>query len=380
MLPHRMDSSRAFAMEPMEYGPLLGKWRYSYCNRQSVLVLINFNCLSKTGAQTGHACSTTTAVNLFRSGNQTIVEKYNLEKMCESARRITEITTREKCPPHEEIYGPQAFDIPVGSNCFSCCVTFFLLAVDTLVGHYENMATFMQYFMVNLPSCRYSIFHVLTKIGVKDRMVRLNELSMVTHVKAAMEQHFGPSHQAGWDPAYCKPMWQAIRNHLLTGLSRDYNSALGLGHLYGMASQKPLQKEMIKIMSKDSTVPDNHPTILDYIFRWNRLCALYEGEDVPPHPASTSKSYMYWGTPAVFEPRRPTLPLDFVGADITRNEFFSGIPNVLRLQIVRFVNQEAMKLQKTKVPVSNFHENILRLKLFIQEAESLGLFPLVDDL
>ena len=87
------------------------------------------------------------------------------------------------------------------------------------------------YFMIALPSCRYSIFHVLTKIGVKDRMVRLNEVSMVTHVEKAMEYYFGPADVAGWDKVHCRKMQEALHNHLLTGLSRDYNSALGKSSL-----------------------------------------------------------------------------------------------------------------------------------------------------
>jgi len=50
---------------------------------------------------------------------------------------------------------------------------------------------------------------------------------MVSHVEKAMEYHFGPPDVAGWDKSHCKKMQQALHNHLLTGLSRDYNSPLG---------------------------------------------------------------------------------------------------------------------------------------------------------
>jgi hypothetical protein len=249
-------------------------WYFGLAEASQLQALCNgadgvWAAVCKAGAQTGHACSTMTAVNLYRTGMQSICEKYDLEKMCIAAREVTAISTRQPCPTHEEIYGPQAFDIP--------------------------------YIMVNLPSCRYSIQHILNKLGVKDRIVRLNEISFKSSVHQAMLYHFGPPEQTGWDPKWCPLMWEAIHGHLLTGLSRDYNSPLGLGHLYCLVSKEKAPWPMVQIMSKHGIITDYHPVILDFIYRWNRLCTLYEigREKVGPHPLARSKSMMFWGLPAI---------------------------------------------------------------------------------
>jgi hypothetical protein len=180
------------------------------------------------GAQVGHACSTVTATNLVRVGHTHLADKFNLAKMRKAAREIHAVTTRQPCPTHQEVYGEQAFDIA--------------------------------FVMIAVPHCRYALSTLLEKLGVDQREIRINELSSVKEIKTAMEQTFGPPEMTGWDPTCCEKMWQAIHNHLLSGLSRDYNSALGLGHLYGLVSKKRLPSRMTRIMLKHSDIPDFHPT------------------------------------------------------------------------------------------------------------------------
>ena len=180
------------------------------------------------GAQVGHACSTVTATNLVRVGHNHLAEKFNLKQMCKAARDIHTISTRQPCPTHEEVYGEKAFDTA--------------------------------FVMIALPFCRYALLGLLKKLGVDEREVRINELSSVAEIKMAMEQKFGAPELTGWNPSQCEKMWQAIHNHLLTGLSRDYNSALGLGHLYALVSKKRLPSRMTRIMLKHSDIPDFHPT------------------------------------------------------------------------------------------------------------------------
>ncbi len=184
--------------------------------------------MCKVGAQVGHACSTVTATNLVRVGNTQITEKYDLQKMCKAARIIHSVTTRQPCPSHEEVYGEQAFDVA--------------------------------FLMIAVPHCRFALWVLLNKLGVDHRQVRINELSTVAEIRTAMTQTFGPHELTGWDPQYCEKMWNAIHNHLLTGLSRDYNSPSGLGHLYGLVSKKRLPTPLTRIMLKHSNIPDHHPT------------------------------------------------------------------------------------------------------------------------
>jgi len=88
-------------------------WYFGLAEASQLTALCNgadgvWAAVCKAGAQTGHACSTMTAVNLYRAGISSICDQYNLEKMCEAARAVTEITTRAPCPQAEEIYGEQA--------------------------------------------------------------------------------------------------------------------------------------------------------------------------------------------------------------------------------------------------------------------------------
>jgi len=90
-------------------------WNFGLAEASVLSSLVNgatgvWAAVCRAGAQTGHACSTMTAVNLFRAGHKTIAEKYDLAKMCEAARKVTALSTRQPCPPHEEIYGVYTFN------------------------------------------------------------------------------------------------------------------------------------------------------------------------------------------------------------------------------------------------------------------------------
>jgi len=265
---------------------------------------------------------------------------------------------------------------PRNKYCNFSCDLFLNLSLRYKTG---KDAFDIPFIMTNLPSCRYSLFHVLTKIGVKYRAIRLNELSMVSSVYKAMIFHFGHPDETGWNPKYCNMMHEALHNHLLTGLSRDYNTPLGLGHLYGLVSKQKLSSQMVYTMTKNSTITDYHPVVLDFIYRWNRLCAMYEGEELPSHPAATSKSHMLWGLPACTEPRLEWLPFEFFTADVMRNPVMEPIPRLFKLQVVNLLTNDERQIQGRRIPQINFYETVIRLKLFIQEADSLHVLGLVDD-
>ena len=255
----------------------------------------------KVGAQVGHACSTMTAVNLVRAGNTKVAKQYSLAKMCKAARDVTAISTRQPCPTHEEIYGESAFDIP--------------------------------FMMTTLPACRFALAKLLRELDIDNRNVRLNEIILPSAIERAMTYHFGPPEETGWDPSYCKKMFTAIHDHLMTGLSRDYNSALGLGHLYGLVSQLDLPSKMVTIMMRDAPISDYHPTVLEFISRWNRLCQKYEGTDVPL-PGTKSKSVMMLGTDVTIEPHLEALPFEYFLADVMRNPVLEPVPRLFKLQVV----------------------------------------------
>jgi hypothetical protein len=219
---------------------------------------------------------------------------------------------------------------------------------------------------------------LLKEMGIADRAIRLNEIVLPSAVFVAMVNHFGPAEESGWDPSFCKAMLDSIKDHLLTGLSRDYNSALGLGHLYALTSRKELPSKMISIMMRHTNISDYHPSVLEFIQRWNRLCAKYEGGELPPHPAALSKSVMMWGTETTVEPRLLSLPFDYFTADVMRNPDLH-LPLLFKLQIVTLLTEDERKIQKKKDPEMHFYESVLRLKLFIEEAESIGVLGQVED-
>jgi hypothetical protein len=76
---------------------------------------------------------------------------------------------------------------------------------------------------------------VLKEMGVVHTAIRLNEIVLPSAVYVS-RVHFGPPEESGWDKSFCKVMLAAIKGHLLTGLGRDYNSALGLEHLHALTS------------------------------------------------------------------------------------------------------------------------------------------------
>lgn len=327
-------------------------WYFGLAESNQLAALCNgadgiWAAVCRPGSQVGHACSTMTAVNLYRAGITHICDKYDLAKMCVAAREVHAVTTRAPCPTNEEIYGSQAFDIP--------------------------------YFMLNLPSCRYSIYRVLNKIGASTRLVRLNEISLKSSVYKAMVHHFGPPSETKWEPIFCDKMFEAIHNHLLTGLSRDYNTPLGLGHLYSLISRKALPTGMIQIMTERNPITNLHPVVLDFTYRWNRLCDLYNGNPVEDHPAANSKSMMLWGIPVTTKPRQVTLPFEFFTADVMRNPVLEQIPNLFKLQVVNLLTNDERRIQGKPIPEINYYETTLRLKLFIEEASSLHVLGLVDD-
>ena len=271
--------------------------------------------------------------------------------MCETARKITKIVTREECQEYEEVYGVHVFDTA--------------------------------FFMWNVPSCRYALANLIKQLGIDERFVRRNEISLRSTISRAMVYHFGEPEIGGWGPQHCDIMWDAIHNHLVSGLSRDYNTPLGLGHLYRLVSKKPLRlpSQMMRIMLESSKVSDTHPTVIEFIHRWNRLCAKYEGQD-EPSPIFTSKSIMLPLVNVNWTPRLEQLPFEFVMADFFENKAAQHVPKLFKKQITKLMANDERRHQGLKRRESvtiEYNDVLLRLKLFIQEAVSIGALPLVDD-
>jgi hypothetical protein len=288
-----------------------------------------------------------TAVNLFRAGHDFIADRYNLKKMCTAAREIHSVSTRVTCPEYEEVYGEHTFDVA--------------------------------FVMTNVPSCRYALGALFDKLDFGSREMRLNELSPVYSVEAAMTLHFGPAKISGWDPPHCQKMMEALHGHLLTGLSRDYNSALGLGHLYNLVSHKPLSIQMIRTMMEYSTISDYHPTVLEFVHRWNCLCAKVQGKDIPPLRGSLASSCLVYNADITIEPLMLSLPFETWIADVYENHVFEGLPQSFKNESIALLVEDETLCQGVPNPKVGFFDCVIRLKLFIQEADSLGVLPLVDD-
>lgn len=88
---------------------------------------------------------------------------------------------------------------------------------------------------------------------------------------------------------------------------------------------------------------------------------------------------MMWGTNITVEPRRECLPFEYFLADVMRNPIMEQVPRLFKLHELSVLIQDERRVQKIQVPIITFHETVMRLKLFIQEADSLGVLGLVDD-
>ena len=267
--------------------------------------------------------------------------------MCHAAREIHSVSTREKCPEYEEVYGEHAFDV--------------------------------DFILTNVPSCRHALGALLDKLDFGGRSMRLNELSPICSIEEAMTNHFGTAKDAGWNPVHCQKMQQALHGHLLTGLSRDYNSALGLGHLYNLVQHKPLSLQMIRTMMEYSTISDYHPTVLEFVQRWNRLCAKVQGKDIPPVPGSLGSSCLVYDADITVEPLMLSLPFETWIADVYENHVFESLPESFKNESIGFLVEDETMCQGVPNPKTRFFDCVIRLKLFIEEADSLGVLPLVDD-
>jgi len=138
---------------------------------------------------------------------------------------------------------------------------------------------------------------------------------------------------------------------------------------------------MIQIMAERCSISDYHPVVLDFVYRWNRLCKFYEsnGGEMEAHPVASSKSFLFWGVPAETKPLRESLPFEFFTADVMRNPVLEPVPRLFKLQVVNLLTADEQRIQGKRIPIINFYETVLRLKLFIQEADSLNVLGLVDD-
>jgi hypothetical protein len=81
---------------------------------------------------------------------------------------------------------------------------------------------------------------------------------------------------------------------------------------------------------------------------------------------------MFWGVPAVREPKRDWLPFEYFTADVMRNPVLEPISRLFKLQVVHLSTTDERKIQRRIIPQSNFYETVSRLKLFIQEADRYG--------
>ena len=73
--------------------------------------------LSEDGAALGHASTTLTLMNLIRLGNTKVTEKFNCQKLRESASKVCQISTGSPPNPKMPVYGERALDLvfPFGS-------------------------------------------------------------------------------------------------------------------------------------------------------------------------------------------------------------------------------------------------------------------------
>jgi hypothetical protein len=90
-------------------------------------------------------------------------------------------------------------------------------------------------------------------------------------------------------------------------------------------------------------------------------------------------SCLVYNADITVEPLMLSLPFETWIADVYENHVFESLPQRLKNESIGLLVEDEIMCQGVRYPKTGFFDCIIRLKLFIQEADSLGVLPLVDD-
>lgn len=169
----------------------------------------------KDGAALGHACSAITLTNLARLGNTFVQENYSLPKIVQAAAHVHTIVTGHAPAPRCEVYGSHAFD-----RTFSGWFGF----------HDEQIQA------------------IADLLEIK-RHVRVSDFATAEMLKEAMIDRFDQPKIGEWDDSLCKQMELTITHELMSGMSIDHNTNVGLVMLYERAGGIPSRSMTKKVTS-----------------------------------------------------------------------------------------------------------------------------------
>ncbi|MEL7039146.1 MAG: hypothetical protein AAFO04_26580 [Cyanobacteria bacterium J06592_8] len=249
-----------------------------------------WSAVCKAGAALGHSCSSITLTNLARLGNKFVTRTYNLPAIIKAARKVHKIASKEVVPRDQEVYGKEAFDLVFG-------------------GWHGFMGDKMG--------------AVASMIGVK-QTVRISDFANAEMIGQAMIERFAEPEKTGWDENLCKKMEEKIDEHLILGQSFDYNTITGLAQLYEY-SGGCISSSMLKIITLDSDIPDEHPLLVSLKQRWQKLSEKINSPSHQNLEELTSKSSIFWQNPEIPE-TMAEIPINnflddiFTGVHVTEKQ------------------------------------------------------------
>ena len=200
--------------------------------------------LCEEGAAVGHASTTVTTLNLIRTGNTKVLDRYNCLEMREAAREITKITTGS-CPhPRQVVYGDRAVDMVFG-----------------------------------LPAQVFCNFNMATFFGLKQTL-RMSTFATVNMIRSKLVEDFGENE--AFTDEVAAAMKDLMLEDLRSGRKEEYMSKVGIALLFDRAGGK-INKHMSDVIAKVEIKDKHHKILVEEIHRlwktWDLAEAGEAGDD-----------------------------------------------------------------------------------------------------
>lgn len=196
-----------------------------------------WGAMCEEGAGTGHACSLIVLTNLAMLGNPHIEKDFNMPALYEGACSVHTITTGERVPYKQVVYGGGCLDVVFGAGGMGGDTAF----------------SFGKFFQ-------------------KQRPIRITTFTDPSMYKIALEQQFGPRE---YSFEVCKKMQEELQEDLVEGKKYSYQTKAGLLDLYQRSGGTDFLSEMMTIAAdcKKDEISDDHRLLKElkvFFFEWDK--------------------------------------------------------------------------------------------------------------
>lgn len=185
------------------------------------------------GAALGHACSTTTILNLVRLGNKQVLENFNCTYLRQAAINVTKVTTGLPPHPRQTVYRERALDI--------------VFDAESGMGSGPDVMDFDldKFFGVSAPT-------------------RISTLASAVMIKSRLIEVFGKNDQFTEDIAV--KMKAVMIDDLTNGRKEEYMSEAGLAILFDRAGGQ-LTAEMSSIVMNVEIYANAHKNLIKEVHK-----------------------------------------------------------------------------------------------------------------